>query len=124
MKKSVLGIVAALIFGTTAIANENIEMTSNNVVDEEIECIDSWMTNFSSWASLESSAFDVDREEELVVEGWMINLESKAWIPDKEEELEVEDWMTKIADLYLGSEETEEDLTLEAWMLNPTSWIK
>jgi hypothetical protein len=31
--------------------------------------------------------------------------------------------MTKIADNFWGTEETEEDLTLEDWMLNPSTWV-
>ncbi len=121
LKKSGLGIIIAILIGSSAIASDNAEF--DNIFTEETEVMDSWMTDLSSWKTLKSSAYNVDFEEELELETWMTNINSEIWISDQEEELEIEDWMNKAADLYQDNE-CEEDLNLEVWMFNPTTWLK
>jgi hypothetical protein len=123
MKKTALGLILAVAICSTVFANDNAVLDNNIIVTEEIEVVDSWMTDLSSWNLLNSSTFEVDMEEELELEVWMINLDSEVWCSDQEEELEIEDWMVNIADNFLGAEELEEDLTVESWMLDPSTWL-
>lgn len=123
MKKTILGIVIAMLVGSSAFANRSEVADINSVNAEENEVMDSWMTDLSSWNSLKLAAIEVDTEEELELETWMINLDSEVWCSDHEEEMEIEDWMTKINNNW-RTEEMEEDLTLEVWMLNPAGWME
>jgi hypothetical protein len=124
MKKAALGLIIAVVLGSTAFANEKTVFENNIIVTEESETVDSWMTDLSSWRNLRSSTFEVDRENKLELEVWMVNLDAEEWYSDKEEEIEIEEWMVKIADNFLGTEQFEEDLTLETWMLDPSEWLK
>jgi hypothetical protein len=124
MKLSAIGILIATVISSTAIANDIISSDYNSESAEEIEVLDSWMTDLSSWNTQKSFAFETDMEEEIILESWMIHPDSEIWVSDQEEELEIEDWMTTIADSFKADEESEENLTLEAWMLNPTKWLQ
>ena len=124
MKKPALGIILAMIIGTTSMANDKAGINNRTVTSEEAEVIDNWMNDLSSWNSLKSSEFMVDHEQELELEVWMTDLNSNVWCSDREEPVEVEDWMTKIADNNWGVENPEEKLSLEDWMLNPSAWLE
>jgi hypothetical protein len=124
MKKTVLGIIMTLAIGFSSFANYNTEIETSNEMTEEYEVVDSWMTDLSSWSSLKSSGYEVDMEEEVELEAWMINLDSEVWCSDREDELEIEDWMTSIANNFLRTEDPEEELPLEEWMLNYSEWLK
>jgi hypothetical protein len=93
-------------------------------VSEEAETLDSWMTDLSTWNSSSFAMLEVDAEEELELEKWMLNPDSEFWCSDQEEELKIEDWMTKIDKNYWDTEEIEEDQTLEVWMLTPANWLE
>lgn len=121
MKKPALGLIIALLISSTAIANHNKDF--DNIIIEEEEMIVDWMTDLSSWKSLKASAFEVDMEEDLKLEKWMINLDSEVWDTDQEEELKMEHWMTNIAYNFSETVEMEEDLIVEDWMLDPSTWL-
>jgi hypothetical protein len=123
MKKAAFGFIMAVFASSAAFANDKTGLDNNTVMTEELELVDSWMTDLSSWNTQKISAFKVDMEEELALEVWMINVDSQVWYSDQEEEMEIEGWMTNIAGNYLGSEELEENLSLEAWMLDPSTWL-
>lgn len=122
MKTIILGVAIAMLVGSSAMANRSTEVDINSVIVEENETLDNWMTDLSSWNSLKLATVEVDTEEELELETWMINLDSEVWCSDQEKEMEIEDWMTRINNNWI-TEEMEEDLTLEVWMLNPEEWL-
>ena len=122
IKKSGLGIIIALFIGSSVFANDNTAF--DNIITEETEVLDSWMTDLSSWKSLKESTFNVDMEEDLELEAWMTNPNSEIWSSDQEEEIVIEDWMIEAADLYQDSIESEEELSMETWMVSPTEWMK
>lgn len=124
MKIKALGLMLAAIISSTIFANNNAGFDDNFVNVEENEVMDSWITDLSSWGSIKSLISEVDREEELELESWMIDLDSEVWCSDQEEELVIEDWMKEIVDLCRETSELEEDLSLETWMLNPSEWLR
>ncbi len=85
-----------------------------------------------------SDAFmNIDAEEKLAVEDWMLDensfitsLNSNEMTEAEEEKLAVEDWMLDeshflTSDANLHSEEniTEDEMQVEDWMLDPNHWV-
>ena len=124
MKKAVVGIVISFLISFSARATESKVTYNNDKMTEEAVVRENWMSEPTSWISLESSVIEVDAEDEINLEGWMINTENETWVSDQEEEMEIEAWMVSLADYSKNAEELEEDLTLEEWMLNPSTWMK
>lgn len=102
---------------TTALKNENIEMTLE---------LENWMTDETIWNTNSAMFVEIETESELTMEEWMTNNESWNIYFDVEEDTEadlmLENWMTNDSNWFILSPVNDPELDLEAWMTNEIYW--
>jgi hypothetical protein len=71
-----------------------------------------------------SEVSEIDSEEELETEKWMLDVNDISWHDDIiEDEIRIEAWMYSVDSISVSLRNIEEEIEIENWMLTPSSWL-
>ena len=67
----------------------------------------------------------VEKEEEITLEKWMLNVKDSLWHDEEmEADIKKEEWMLSPGSDFWKQNSKEEELEMENWMCNPSSWMQ
>lgn len=126
-KRKALILILVLLLGifrmtvnANGLENYESEYTTDYNNESNVEEMEEWMTDLEVWRNANQEALEL--EEEIELKRWMSEEFSKKE-EDREDEIILEDWMVSPLNSYWNqSEEREEPVKLEFWMLNLSAW--
>lgn len=93
-----LALMPALCFALVQKKSNLLPAFIDHYATQEEEKMETWMTDVTTWSNEVSE--NIESEEEMAVEKWMLDVNDTIWHAD----------------------EAEEEIQIEEWMGNPSSW--